>query len=193
MISYQNGEPAQWGFMIDSLREDSFRFIELLLDPKHHVSQISKAALASIKLPGTMNKTVGDVATDYIRKIWNYTKEDIQKTLGDTWESLHTLRLVVTLPANWPLEVNDIILDAACKAGNQYMVQILTEPKAAALAVLQENENLVLKTEDSFLVCHAGSTTVDLIGYKIVSLDLLAFVKCAPQSGKLYILPSHTQ
>jgi hypothetical protein len=193
VISYQNGEPAQWGFMVDGSREDSFRFIDLLLDPKHQVGQSPEAVLTSIKLLGTMNKTAADVATDYIRNIWNYTKEDIQKILGGTWESLHTLRLVVTVPANWPLRVNDTILDVARKAGIQHMIQLLPEPEAAALAVLRENENLVLKTGDCFLVCHAGGITVDLIGYKIVSLDPLAFAECAPQSGKLYVLSSRTQ
>jgi hypothetical protein len=179
--------------MVDGAGIDSFRFIELLLDPNDQVGPIPISGLTSIKLSDTLNKTTEDMATDYIRMVWNHTKEDIQRVRGDDWESLYKLRVVLTVPAIWPPAATAKILGAARKAGIPRMIDLVPSQEAAALAVMKENrDEVVLKVGDCFVVCDAGKSAVYLISYRIVSLDPLAFAECAPPSGKLYFLLSCT-
>lgn len=192
IISYQNGKVAQWGFSVDSVRKDSFRWIKLLLDPKNLVGRTSEAVLTSIKLLSTLNKRAEDVAADYLGMIWKYTQEDIQKVRGDDWESIYTLKVVLTVPAIWSAAAKDKTLKIARKAGLPQNIDLVTEPEAAALAVLKEKneDDESLKVGDCFVVCDAGGGTVDLISYKIVGLDPLAVEECAVGDGKLSgILP----
>lgn len=185
IISYQDGEP-QWGFQVGYVRKDSFRWIKLLLDPKNQIGRNSEAVLTSTKLLGTLTKTAEDVAADYLRMIWKYTKEDIQKVRGDDWESIYTLKCVLTVPAIWSPAARDKTQKIARKAGLPQNVELVTEPEAAALAVLKEKteDDESLKVGDCFVVCDAGGGTVDLISYKIVGLDPLAVEECAVGDGK---------
>ncbi|KAF1830154.1 actin-like ATPase domain-containing protein [Decorospora gaudefroyi] len=186
IISYQGGSP-QWGFSVDNVRKDSFRWIKLLLDPKNQVGRSSEAVLTSMKLLGTLNKTAEDVAADYLRMIWNYAKEDIQKVRGDDWESIYTLKCVLTVPAIWSPVAKEKTLKIARMAGLPQNLNLVTEPEAAALAVLKEKseEGEFLEVGDSFVVCDAGGGTVDLISYKIVDLNPLAVEECAVGDGGL--------
>lgn len=188
IISYQNGEP-QWGFSVDSVRKDCFRWIKLLLDPKITLGQKSEAVLASTKLLGRLTKTAEDVAADYLRMIWNYAKEDIVKHRGDNWESIYTPKCVLTVPAIWSPAAKDKTLKIARMAGLPQDIDLVTEPEAAALAVFKEknDEDESLKVGDCFVVCDAGGGTVDLISYKIVGLDPLAVEECAGGAGALFI------
>ncbi|KAF1995329.1 actin-like ATPase domain-containing protein, partial [Amniculicola lignicola CBS 123094] len=186
IISYQNGEP-QWGFCVDNVRKDSFRWIKLLLDPKNSIGRSSEAVLTSTKLLGTLTKTAEDVAADYLRMVWKYAKEDIQKVRGDDWESIYTLKCVLTVPAIWSPAAKEKTLKIARMAGLPQNIDLVTEPEAAALAVLKEknDDDESLKVGDCFVVCDAGGGTVDLISYKIVGLDPLAVEECAVGDGGL--------
>lgn len=72
-------------------------------------------------------------------------------------------------------------LKIARKVGLPQNIDLVTEPEAAALAVLKEKikEGEFLKMGDCFVVCDAGSGTVDLISYKVIGLDPPAVEECA--------------
>jgi molecular chaperone DnaK (HSP70) len=186
VISYHNGQPAQWGFAVDSVKKDSFRWIKLLLDPKNKIGRNSEAVLTSTKLLGALGTTAENVSADFLRMIWNYTKEDIQKHRGDEWESIYTVKTVLTVPAIWSPAAKDKTLSIARKAGLPQDIELVTEPEAAALAILKEKneDNEALEVGDCFVVCDAGGGTVDLISYKIIGLDPLAIEECVVGDGK---------
>lgn len=188
VISYQNGKPAQWGFSVDTIRKDSFRWIKLLLDPKNQVGKSSEAVLTSTKLLDALDKTAEDVAADYLQMLWSYAKEDIQKVRGDDWESIYSVKVVLTVPAIWSPAAQDKTMKIARKAGLPETMSLVTEPEAAALAVLKEknDEDASLQVGDCFVVCDAGGGTVDLISYKIVGLDPLVVEECAMGDGKSF-------
>ncbi|KAH7081489.1 hypothetical protein BKA63DRAFT_462626 [Paraphoma chrysanthemicola] len=186
-ISYgEDGKPHHWGYMVD-FKEDCFRWFKLMLDPKNRIGRGSEAVLTSMKLLAKLNKTVEDVAADYLRLVWQYTKDDIQKYRGDDWESIYTVKAVLTVPAIWSPGAKDRTERIAKKAGLPDNITLVSEPEAAALAVLREKseEDKPLKVGDCFVVCDAGGGTVDLISYKICALGPLQIEECAVGDGDL--------
>ncbi|KAF2643572.1 actin-like ATPase domain-containing protein [Massarina eburnea CBS 473.64] len=186
-LSYKDGKPHNWGYAVD-YREESFRWIKLLLDPKNRIGRTAEAVLTSTKLLGAMNKSAEEVAADYLKMIWEYTKSDIQRVRGDSWASIYTLRCVLTVPAIWSQVAKEKTLKIARMADLPENLSMVTEPEAAALAVLKEKtseEDGSLEIGDCFVVCDAGGGTVDLISYKICGLDPLQIEECAIGDGGL--------
>ena len=140
-ISYKNGEPLNWGYNVE-LSESSFRWFKILLDPTSKFRNIAEPVVTSRQLLGTLNKTAEDVASDYLRLLWQYTKEDIRKVKGDAWEDVYDVRVVLTVPAIWSPKAKDTTLKVAKAAGLPESISLVSEPEAAALAVLKD------KTED---------------------------------------------
>jgi molecular chaperone DnaK (HSP70) len=73
--------------------------------------------------------------------IWNYTKEDIRKVKGDSWVSIYELKVVLTVPAIWSHSAKDRTERVARAAGLPDNLSLVTEPEAAALAVLKDVKN----------------------------------------------------
>jgi molecular chaperone DnaK (HSP70) len=148
----------------------------LLLDPSNKINKESDKVTDVLKQLVALNKSPEDIAADYLRKIWQYTKEDIQKVRGDDWAEIYTVRAVLT----------DRTMRIAHLAGLPEDVSLVTEPEAAALAVLRErkDDGESLQVGDCFVVCDAGGGTVDLISYKIVSLDPFQVEECAVGDGE---------
>ncbi|KAF4419189.1 actin-like ATPase domain-containing [Fusarium acutatum] len=185
-ISYKDGRVNNWGFGVD-VDEEHLRWFKLLLEPESTYSQAVKEVHQSNKLLGTMDKTAEQVVSDYLREIWNYTKEHIRKHLiVQDWEKSFAVRVVLTVPAIWSLTAKDKTLKAAALAGLPTNIQLVSEPEAAALATFKEKaEDGVLQVGDAFVVCDAGGGTVDLISYKINKLRPLDIEECAIGDGGL--------
>jgi molecular chaperone DnaK (HSP70) len=157
----------------------------LLLDPKNQVGRESEKVLDTVKLLQKLAKSAEDVAVDYLRMIWKYTTDDIQKIRGGDWSEVYTIRAVMTVPAIWSPGAMERTLNIAKKAGLPDDVRLVREPEAAALAVLKDRkeDGDTLRVGDCFVVCDAGGGTVDLISYKICGLDPLQIQECAVGDG----------
>ncbi|KAJ4352430.1 uncharacterized protein N0V89_007778 [Didymosphaeria variabile] len=175
IVSYKNGKPINWGYEVDTDKEVSVSWFKLLLDPKQKARGDARALSACRETLADLGKSAEDVATDYFRFLWQYTKKTIEDKKGETWESSYTLKLVITVPAIWSQIAKQATLNAAKRAGLPNDISLVTEPEAAALAVLKakEKEPGELQLHDSFVICDAGGGTVDLITYKITKLDPL--------------------
>ncbi|RMJ13421.1 hypothetical protein CDV36_006927 [Fusarium kuroshium] len=186
VISYENGRVVNWGYEV-GLKEDAFRWIKILLEPKSKYADEELNVQGSSNLLNKVNKTVEEVVSDYLRLIWKYTKEDIRKRVGDNhWEDNFTLQVVLTVPAMWSHVAKDKTLKAAKKAGLPQDIRLVTEPEAAALATLHDKaEENSLKKGDAFVVCDAGGGTVDLISYKVNNTSPLEIEECAIGDGDL--------
>ncbi|KAF2624867.1 actin-like ATPase domain-containing protein [Macroventuria anomochaeta] len=185
-LSYQDGQPYHWGYKVD-LKEQSLSWFKLLLDPKNKIGQGSDKVMGLIKQLATLNKSPEDVAADYLRLLWQYTKEDIRKHRGGDWEEIYKVRAVLTVPAIWSPGAQDKTLKIARKAGLPDNISLVSEPEAAALAVLREKreDGEPLRVGDCFVVCDAGGGTVDLISYKICSLKPFQVEECVMGDGGL--------
>jgi Hsp70 protein len=137
IISYCNGKPQSWGHNV-GIAEKSFRWFKILLDPQHRFRNTAEPVVTSAKLLGNLNKTGEEVAADYLRFLWEYAKDDIRRIKGDDWASIYSLKVVLTVPAIWSLAAKDKTKAAARAAGLPEDISLISEPEAAALAVLKE-------------------------------------------------------
>ncbi|KAJ4398854.1 hypothetical protein N0V91_009905 [Didymella pomorum] len=185
-ISYQNWKAKNWGFNVE-LKEQSLSWFKLLLDPNNKIGQGSDKVVDTLRQLEALNKAPEDVSVDYLSKLWQYTKDKISKVRGEDWTDIYTVRAVLTVPAIWSDSAKDRTLRIAKRAGIPDNVSLVSEPEAAALAVLREKkeEGEPLRIGDCFVVCDAGGGTVDLISYKISSLEPFQVEECAMGAGDL--------
>jgi molecular chaperone DnaK (HSP70) len=137
VIAYKNGKPNSWGFST-AFTEQSFRWFKILLDPSSEMKNKAEPVVASSKLLAPLNKTAEDVAADYLRLLWAYFQEHIRMREGENWAAKYELRAVLTVPAIWTDKAKAITLRIAKAAGLPRNVSLVSEPEAAALAVLRD-------------------------------------------------------
>ena len=97
-----------------------------------------KEMLARMKAMGT---SAEDVVTDYLTCLWEYTIDHLKRKKGSDFEELYTLKVVLTVPAVWSPLAKDRTLRAAKRAGMPVGSQLVTEPEAAALALLKQKSD----------------------------------------------------
>jgi len=135
-----------------------------------------------------LQKAPIDVVADYLHRLWTHATEALQSKLGPELFDQLPIKLVLTVPAIWDHQAQELTRQAAEKAGLVSRInvdlELVSEPEAAARYVL--SETLALKAGDAFVVCDAGGGTVDLISYKVESLKPLRLAMCAEATGDLY-------
>ncbi|KAL8790194.1 MAG: hypothetical protein Q9213_000725 [Squamulea squamosa] len=114
-----------------------------------------EAVLSSKELLGWLHKTVEEVTADYFRLLWQYIQDDIQRVKGDKWRSIYSLKVILTVPAIWSATAKEKTLNAADSASLSENLTLVTEPEAAALAVLKDRND-----EDEPLQAGRGNHTL---------------------------------
>lgn len=190
-ITYRDGVPHDWGFSVDP-REGYISFFKLLLDSDNAAWRGSNQVLDVARQLQILAKTPEDAAADYLQLLWEYTKNDIGRVRGDNAVNEYKLKVVMAVPAIGSQAVHEKIAEIARKARLPENVSFVSEPEAAALAVLRNRstDGEPLRRGDCFVVCDAGSATVDLVSYEIKALSPLQLEECTIGDG-LYTLCMH--
>lgn len=157
----------------------SYSWTKLLLDESTSFSKYGRHDMARSEGTGLMklppNKTATDVAGDYLREIYKWTKRYIEKRIGPEVTAVTPFEFWLTVPAIWTDKAKAATEEAARAAGFASRegdeIYIISEPEAAAVAVLkkltQEDSIAQVKPGDGVLVCDCGGGTVDITTYKI--------------------------
>ncbi|KAG5806493.1 hypothetical protein H9Q74_007373 [Fusarium xylarioides] len=190
-LYYEDGK-ISWGFEIDS-DIDPIKWFKLLLLKEEDLSpelRSSEFLLRARKMMRENDKTAIDLISDYLRMIWNHTLETINKDRGSVVEALQ-FHVVITVPAIWKDYARQDMTEAAKKAGildrrnaGETKLTFAPEPEAAALSTLCE-PGRGTKSNEVYLVCDAGGGTVDLITYKIGSVNPILMDEAVEGSGGL--------
>ncbi|KAF5669821.1 Hsp70 chaperone protein [Fusarium heterosporum] len=190
-----NDQNPSWGYATPE--DDSvLRWFKLLLiDEKDLPEKVRKSpqVKAARALLHKCNKTPVQVFADYLSKIWDHSHPQIAAAEGDRFTDLYPLHFVVTLPAIWPVYVRKRMTEAMQLAGllsltsdGDTKISFISEPEAAALTSLNENAGRYQNEIGThFVVCDAGGGTVDIITYKIESLEPFRVVESVKGDGKL--------
>ncbi|KAK4102666.1 actin-like ATPase domain-containing protein [Parathielavia hyrcaniae] len=192
-ISYEvpaNAAPGiaptvKWGFQFKP-EESRLRCIKLFLDRSQklpfYVSPLETAAQLK-----RYNKTVVDAVSDYLTQIYKHTMDTLRRRYGESFMASTKVDFVLTCPAVWSDAAKNTTLQAAERAGMgaQSQIQMISEPEAAAVYTLKAIQPNHLKAGDNFIVCDGGGGTVDLIAYKIVSLNPIRVEESAVGTGGL--------
>jgi len=176
---------VKWGFLFKP-EESRVRCIKLFLDRSQklpfYVSPLETAAQLK-----RVNKTVDDAVSDYLTQIHNHTMYTLTRRYGESFMASTKVDFVLTCPAVWSDAAKNKTLQAAERAGMgaKSQIQMISEPEAAAVYTLKAIQPNHLKVGDNFIVCDGGGGTVDLIAYKIVSLNPIRVEESAVGTGGL--------
>ncbi|KAF2671144.1 hypothetical protein BT63DRAFT_423384 [Microthyrium microscopicum] len=194
-IVYFGNEPGAWGYEVtDGDSADSVEWFKLLLLKDEDIPSDYKAspylARARRKLD-RLRKTPEQVIADYLKKLWGHTISTLKRERGSAAVDGLPFRVVITVPAIWQPYANEKMKKAAKDAGildrracGPTTLELVPEPEAAALSTLSEYRQ-IFALNDVFIVCDCGGGTVDIITYKITSLNPLKFEECVKGKGKL--------
>ncbi|KAH0537660.1 hypothetical protein FGG08_005573 [Glutinoglossum americanum] len=175
-----HGRVTGWGF--DRATKGCFQlqWFKLLLSADAQRDAGEKVQEAQRILDG-LNKLVVDAVADYLKCLWAHTFAILEKRLNRAMLDTLLFRVVLTVPAAWDHRAQDLMREAAERAGiraprapGPTTLQLVAEPEAAALATFSDaglQWRPDLKPEDTFVVCDAGGGTVDLISYQIKSMN----------------------
>jgi len=158
-IAYRNGRLDAWGGMVKRYDPGTVqvKWIKLLLDPQYSVKTI--IAAESAQLLKTMRKSPERAVADYLEAFWAFVRDQIAKSIGEDFEDIYTIRIVLTCPAIWSPRAKDTTKNAARLAKMPDTIQLVSEPEAATLAVLHEHNDRDLLTVSCLMMnwtrCHA--------------------------------------
>ncbi|KAF4998502.1 hypothetical protein FGRMN_3121 [Fusarium graminum] len=199
---HRNDQNPSWGYATPE--DDSvLRWFKLLLiDEKDLPEKVRKSpqVKAARALLHKCNKTPVQVFADYLGKIWDHSYPQIAAAEGDRFTDLYPLHFVVTLPAIWPDYVRKRMTASMQLAGllsftadGDTKISFISEPEAAALTSLNENAGRYQNEIGThFVVCDAGGGTVDIITYKIESLEPFRVVESVKGDGIFPFIPRLT-
>jgi hypothetical protein len=153
VIAYQSENPDedcsedQWGFAADGLK--SYSWTKLLLGKESRALDPNDPSVRKLFGPGHLQTPLGkgakDVVTDYLRFLYSHFMKKIERSESGHGNATVAIGITpiefwVTVPAIWTDAAKTATLEAASAAGFGSRpidsIKIITEPEAAALAVL---------------------------------------------------------
>ncbi|GAB1730368.1 hypothetical protein NU195Hw_g7572t1 [Hortaea werneckii] len=171
----------RWGYQV---RQDEQRLscLKLLLDPEQNFPDY--VSLDDIKQQlATTGKSVNSFIAEYLKALFDHTKEALKRRYGEYFVSKTPLQVVLTVPAVWSDKAQEATLAAAKDAGIGEQITMISEPEAAAVYALQAIQPNDLSVGQNFVVVDAGGGTVDLITYSIQGLNPLRLEEVVRGSG----------
>jgi hypothetical protein len=155
--------------------------LQLMLSGNTYIDPINLPPLP----PG---KSEIDVAADYLFKLRQAMRNQLQKTLGEVFNrEERNIRYFLTVPAIWNDASKAATRAAAIQAGflrdeNDNRLTLITEPEAAAM-FCSKTGLLNLKIHDAVLIVDCGGGTVDLIAYEVEEESPFTVAECTAGSG----------
>lgn len=155
--------------------------LQLMLSGNTYIDPINLPPLP----PG---KSEIDVAADYLFKLRQAMRAQLQKTLGEVFNrEERNIRYFLTVPAIWNDAGKAATRQAAIQAGflrdeNDNRLTLITEPEAAAM-FCSKTGLLNLKVHDAVLIVDCGGGTVDLIAYEVEEEVPFSVAECTAGSG----------
>ena len=153
-IAYDAAGEAYWGFDIpDELREETYRWLKLLLEPEISGKRNLSDAVdpkSTKALLSRQSKTAIDVAADYVRLLWEHAKDQIINEHSKAVYEFAEKSIVFTVPAVWSEMAKHntyLVAVGAGLASEDLRLQTISEPEAAAIAVLRDRTTLLKVTD----------------------------------------------
>ncbi|KAH7380827.1 hypothetical protein BKA64DRAFT_749560 [Cadophora sp. MPI-SDFR-AT-0126] len=199
-VAYSNG--FEWG---NKIQQKSHRvaWTKLLLDETQKEKremlmrdlELERSHTLSEKSHNDLIKEPVDIISDFLGGVRKHVETALEIRFGSILRNLRR-EVVITVPAVWSDKAKNQTYKAVCNAGfNTEKISMITEPEAAAIYALRELEDGPfnnIKSGDHFVVCDAGGGTVDIITYRVDSVEPAFVIKEAvvgtgDQCGAIFI------
>lgn len=137
----------------------------------------------------SMHKNPVEVATEYVKRLWEHAKQQIIRHVTQATFDFADKVILFTVPAVWSDRAKHntyMIAVGAGLADDDFTLEMVSEPEAAAVAVLKDRAKMrnIVK-DDVYLVVDAGGGTVDLANYKVTNAAPLTLEEVVPGNGDL--------
>ncbi|EWC45332.1 hypothetical protein DRE_00731 [Drechslerella stenobrocha 248] len=178
-ISYQEGSTVDfsWGYDIPSTARRLSWFKLLLESDEDDIKR-------KVNIPEGLD--VMDVCTDFLHALYIYTMETLYRKKGRQVMEITKVDFVLTVPAVWNEAAKQRTQKCAEAAGftNGHKLTMISEPEAAAVFCIKNQDAHNIGAGDRIVVCDAGGGTVDLITYNCLEISpRLRVRECAVGEG----------
>lgn len=109
LIRYSDNVNFQWGYELDRTTKDRIEGIKLLLDPDQSKPLYVPPVNAEAELQ-KLGKPAIDVATDYIRAIYQHALRKIEGKYPKSYLDMLNKQFVLSVPAVWSDKAKDATL-----------------------------------------------------------------------------------
>lgn len=178
------GGPPAWGFQIAET-DPRYQEFKLLLDKtrKAHHSGLAQRCREPASLTPSTSITATKLTIDFLKELRKRLQETVDDLLvAGHFDSVH-VEYVITVPAIWSDGAKDLTKFCA-KQADLGDAKLITEPEAAMVHVLQHMSADEFAKGDTFMICDAGGGTVDLITYKVTSVEPLRVEEVVQGDGE---------
>lgn len=166
---YKKRTVHSWGYEVDP-QQEPLKWFKLCLEKKTNLpSDVQRSQQLAMAEEALRSKglTAVDVASDYLRQLWESVVENLERQCGTAVNGL-PFRVILTVPAMWSDGAKMNTRRAAEQAGilkqrrcGATVLDLVSEPEAAALATLAEfDDRPGVGTGDVVTVCDCGGGTV---------------------------------
>lgn len=183
-------EVVAWGFHVTDKME-SYSWTKLLLDGTTALTEFDHAMssadngghLGMLRLPP--GKTARDVVGHYLREVYTFAFNELQKRFGSDKIRATVIEYWFTVPAIWSDKAKASTLEAARSAGFGSRpgdtVFLVPEPQAAAIATFRDltkaGELEQIKPGDGILICDCGGMLTMKLGIQFFFPAILTITR----------------
>lgn len=169
-----------WSFGIPQhLEAKTIRFVKLLLEPNATRKVSSLNEVVGPEANGDLLKELEiepvEAATEFIKLLWTHAKQQAIRHITQATFDFVEKVVLFTVPAVWSDRAKHntyMIAVGAGLADDDITLEMVSEPEAAAIAVLKDRSRMrCIATEDVFVVVDAGGGTVDLANYHVKNVS----------------------
>ncbi len=107
VVKYTDGSGFKWGYELDQTLQEKIEGIKLLLDPEQPTPLYAPAVNTQAEL-AKLGKPAHEVATDYIRAIYNHAMKKIESKYLNGFISTLEKQFVLSVPAVWSDKAKDL-------------------------------------------------------------------------------------
>ncbi|KAI4660944.1 uncharacterized protein J4E79_005512 [Alternaria viburni] len=186
-------EGLRWGADIPPY-EKRHMWTKLELDNRGD-GEVAKILAELSSPPDATQKPAVEIIADFLTQVKAWLVTNLDDKYGkELWRTL-PITLVVTYPAVWSDVAKHRTMQAVDKAGFNALqfprlllpIVVVSEPEAAAIHTIKSlrgtAQDTKLVTGDGFIVCDMGGGTVDLIAYRVSSVNPTAIEEATVGNG----------
>lgn len=146
-LSYdRNDNLLSWGFDIDVEDRQISWFKLLLTRSTKKTVKNHRTYPELIAMMANLGKEPVDLASDYLSSLWKHTLKVLGTKIGEDLVEVIKIKVVLTVPAIWDHEGQEMTRRAAANAGittrPDTSLELVSEPEAASLATIQDRGTL---------------------------------------------------
>lgn len=149
-----------------------------MVDPEANGDLLQKLAIEPV-----------EAATEYIKLLWEHAKQQIVRHVTEATFDFAEKVVLFTVPAVWSDRAKHntyMIAVGAGLADDDITLEMVSEPEAAAIAVLKDRSRMrSIAKDDVFVVVDAGGGTVDLANYRVKNVSPLSLEEVVAGDGDL--------